>query len=375
MPESFDQEVDPLERLEPGDGEDKRLIRIGPVVSLRRGRIQDFGRDISPAAEPLLDGPGLDEELPDVMLEKVGIDAMDQESPQAFFDFSFPAELRNQAVPEIIVFTHPMVEPTDMMRMADGIAGKTEGNHLVDWPAQPVHSDIGKTIGQVSPELLSKPVLGREDQVGIDPLLTESLNRVPGNRQVSPLDKRHIGCDDQNSFLSQLTFFKDLSQGFVGFFVVVRAKDEEGGAFSGRASITVIDIDYGIPKEGPDFRAGADAVADFHDHHFVGLDFVAQGTECGLGFFIVGRQEQKMSFILAGIGVEGSKVDSGVGQSPQDPAQDSGLIRGQDVEFGFNRHIMHFAFSFLRQAIIPKAGWEKQKKFSGPPHHPFREDR
>jgi hypothetical protein len=75
-----------------------------------------------------------------------------------------------------------MVEPADMMGMADGITGKTEGNHLVNRPAQSVHSDIGKTIGQVGPELLSKPILGREDQVGIDPLLTESLNRVPGNR-------------------------------------------------------------------------------------------------------------------------------------------------------------------------------------------------
>jgi hypothetical protein len=104
-----------------------------------------------------------------------------------------------------------MVEPTDMLGMADGIAGEAEGNHLIDRPAQPVHLDIGKTIGQISPELLSEPVLGSEDQVGIDSLLTESLNGVPGDRQMSPLDERHIGCDDQNPFLFQLTFFKDLS--------------------------------------------------------------------------------------------------------------------------------------------------------------------
>ncbi len=98
-----------------------------------------------------------------------------------------------------------------MLGMADGIAGEAEGNHLIDGPAQPVYLDIGKTIGQISPELLSEPVLGSEDQVGIDSLLTESLNGVPGNRQMSPLDKCHIGCDDQNPFLFQLTFFKDLS--------------------------------------------------------------------------------------------------------------------------------------------------------------------
>jgi hypothetical protein len=93
MPERLHQEVDSLKRLESGNGEDKTLIGIGPVVSLRRGRIKNFGSDISPAAKPFLDGPGLDEELPDVVLEEVGVDAMDQESAQAFLDFSSPAQL------------------------------------------------------------------------------------------------------------------------------------------------------------------------------------------------------------------------------------------------------------------------------------------
>jgi hypothetical protein len=249
-----------------------------------------------------------------------------------------------------------MVEPTDMMGMADGIAGEAEGNHLIDGPAQPVYLDIGKTIGQISPELLSEPVLGSEDQVGIDSLLTESLNGVPGDRQMSPLDERHIGCDDQNPFLFQFTFFKDLSQGFVGFFVVVRAEYENGVAFSSRTSIAVIDIDHGISEEGPDFRAGANPVTDFYGHHFIGLDFIAQGTEGSLGFFIIGSQDQKMPLILAGIGIECPEVDPGVGQGPQDPAQDAGLVGGQHMEFGFNGNIMHFEFSFFRRNIIPKAG-------------------
>jgi hypothetical protein len=93
MPERFHQEVDPFERLESGNGEDETLIGIGPVISLRRGRIQNFRRDISPATESFLDSPGLDEKLPDVVLEEVGVETMDQESPQAFLNPSSPAQL------------------------------------------------------------------------------------------------------------------------------------------------------------------------------------------------------------------------------------------------------------------------------------------
>jgi hypothetical protein len=78
-----------------------------------------------------------------------------------------------------------------------------------------------------------------------------------------------------------------------------------------------------------------------------------------------------MSFILAGIGVESSKVNPGVGQSPQDPAQDSGLIRGQDVEFGFNRHIMHFAFSLLKTSYYTKSRMGKTKEILGLAASPF----
>jgi len=271
---------------------------------------------------------------------------MDQQSPQALLDFSSPAQQTNQVVPEVIVLPHSMVEPADMMGMADGIARKTEGNYLMNRPAQPVHPDIGKPIGEIGAKLLSKPVLGSENKVGIDPLLTEGLDRIPGNRQMPPLDERHIGCDDQNPFLFQRTFFKDLAQGFVGLFIVVGPENENGAAFAGRAAIAVIDIDDGISEEGSDFRSGANPVANFHGHHFVGLDFIAEGTECGFRLFIIGRQEQKMALRIAGVGIEGPQVDPGVGQSPEDPSQDAGLVRRQDVEFCFNGNIMHFTFSF-----------------------------
>ena len=95
--------------------------------------------------------------------------------------------------------------------MPDGITGKAEGDDLVDPPAQTVDFDVCKAIGDIGPELLSEPVLGSEDEVGVDSLLSERLDRIPGNGQMSAFDERHVGGDDQDPFLFQRTFLKDLS--------------------------------------------------------------------------------------------------------------------------------------------------------------------
>jgi len=52
-----------------------------------------------------------------------------------------------------------MVEPTDMMRVTDGITGKAKGYDLVNLSSQSILLDVVKTIGEISSDLPAKAVL------------------------------------------------------------------------------------------------------------------------------------------------------------------------------------------------------------------------
>jgi hypothetical protein len=123
--------------------------------------------------------------------------------------------------------------------------------------------------------------------------------------------------------------------------MVVCLKDEEGSAQTGRGPVTVIDIDGCIPKEGPDFGASSDAIADLYGDHLIDGYFIAKLFERFLCFLVVCRDEQEMSAFFFRISTQGFEVHACVGQRPQNATEDSRFVWCDDMEFCFFVDAVH----------------------------------
>ena len=201
--ERLHQEVNTLELGQPGHGENEIAIFLGAVGPLRRGREQDLGGDAAPALQPLFDFGRDGENLADVSFQEVCIQTSDDRPAGRLLDSSLPGQAGPQVVPEIVVFAQAVVEPADMHRVLDRIAGEAQGDDLVDGPAQAVQADVGESGRRVGPELAAETVLRGQDEVGLMALLAQGPNGLSGDGQMAALDEGDVGGDDQDAFLAQ----------------------------------------------------------------------------------------------------------------------------------------------------------------------------
>jgi len=141
----------------------------------------------------------LGEHLPDIVFEEVRIHSANDGPAHALLYPPFPFELVKQNGPEIIVFPHAVIEPADMGTMADGIAGKPEGNDVVDGTTQSVHSHIRQGGGQVGPELTAEAVLRSRDEIRLVAGFMKSPDQGAGDGQMAAFHKGNIGGDDADS--------------------------------------------------------------------------------------------------------------------------------------------------------------------------------
>ena len=201
--------------------------------------------------------------------------------------------------------------------MFDGIAREAEGDDLVDRASQPVHPDVGEAVGQIGPKLPAETVLRRQDQVGVIPLWRRAWTVLRAIVRCPPSTNVTSDVTTRIRFFLNAVLWSTLSQGFVGFLVVVRLENEERVSRAGRAAVAVFDVDDGVAEESADFRAGADPVADLDGDDLVRFDFVAERAQGGFRFFIVGRDEQEMAFLFLRINAEALRLTPALASVPR----------------------------------------------------------
>ena len=128
---------------------------------------------------------------------------MDEKAADVLLQDGFAAELGAEHGPEVIVLAHPVVEPADVDRVLDGVAGEAERDDLVDGAVQPVEPDVGEAGRGVGPQLAPEAVLGGQDEVGIVAFPAEGPDEIPGDDDVPALDERHVRRDDEDAFSFQ----------------------------------------------------------------------------------------------------------------------------------------------------------------------------
>ena len=84
-------------------------------------------------------------------------------------------------------------------------------------------------------------------------------------------------------------------------------------------------------------------------------DAIAVGEQLQgrFGLLVVGSQQAEMPLALVGEDAQRPQIDPGIGQRPQDAAQDARFVGRDDVELGLGSDIMH-GRGLLRRAIISK---------------------
>jgi hypothetical protein len=94
-----------------------------------------------------------------------------------------------------------MVEPTDVVRVTGGIAGKTKGDDLMNFSPQAIFSQVMIAVGEVGSDLPAESVLGSQNQVRLVAVFIERPNCTTGNGEMSALDKRNVRSDGNDSLV------------------------------------------------------------------------------------------------------------------------------------------------------------------------------
>ncbi len=191
------EEIRALERRQPRHHEDVVAVAVTPIGPLRRRRIEHRRRQLRPHLQPRLDGSRLDEQPRHVPSQQIPVGGVQRPPPEAFLEPILRAEPGAEAIPQIVILAHRVVEPADVMRMPHGVARVAEADDLIDRVAGAL-TDVGQPGRDVSRGLAAEPVLRRDDDVGLVAGVAQRLSERTRDHHVTTLDERRAGCDDSD---------------------------------------------------------------------------------------------------------------------------------------------------------------------------------
>ena len=194
--ERLDDQLHALQRREPRDGKQIRLVVLHAIRALGRRRVQHLGGDAAERLEPFLHGRRDHEQPRDVARQQIAIGGPDSAPPHVLLDPALPRQRPAERVPLVVVLAHRMQQPADVARMPDGVAGVSQRDDLVDRPIVVRPADVGQPGRQIGRRLPAEPVLRRDHQVGLVPAVAQRRDQRPRDDQVAAFDKWRARRDD-----------------------------------------------------------------------------------------------------------------------------------------------------------------------------------
>ena len=181
-----EQQRHPLEWREPRHGENVVVVRLAAVGTLRRRRVERLGLDASPPLQASRDGARDRKDLPDILRQQPAIRGMDQPASGAFLDPSLPSQRRAERVPLIVVLTHRVVQPDDVIGVADRVARISERNDLIDRSIVVPHAHVGEPCR----EIRARPVVRIGFAASVPALLRVPRRAAPARGRAPSPDAR-----------------------------------------------------------------------------------------------------------------------------------------------------------------------------------------
>ncbi len=178
-------QVDSFQSGEPGNHEHVVAVAVAAIQPLGRRRVEHRRFQLRPHRQPPLNRTRLHEETTDVACEQVPIDGVNRPPAHAFLEASSGAQRRREAIPEIVVLAHRVIEPADVMGMTDRVARIPQTDHAID-AISAAHAHVGQPRRDVGGGLAPEPVLRRRDDVGVVPSLAQGLHERARDRQCPP---------------------------------------------------------------------------------------------------------------------------------------------------------------------------------------------
>ena len=105
----------------------------------------------------------------------------------------------DEALPQVVVLAHAVVEPADVPRMAHRVRREAEGDHLVDGLAVRGLAHVGQPGREVGRELAAEAVLRRDQHLGQMSGAAQGGRRLLRDDQVPAADEQGAGGDDQDT--------------------------------------------------------------------------------------------------------------------------------------------------------------------------------
>ena len=161
----LDQEAQALERGEARDREDVVAVFVRPVGPLRGRRVEQLARDAAEALQPRLDRLALRDQTMDVARQQPAVHRMEHAAAHAFLEPSLASQAAREALPQVVVLAHAVVEPADVMPVPDRVRRKAQRDDLVHGLAVRRLADVRQPRRPVGGELAAEAVLRRDHHV------------------------------------------------------------------------------------------------------------------------------------------------------------------------------------------------------------------
>src|SRR5438552_5902679 len=192
------QEAEALERGQARHREDVVAVSVRAVRPLRRRRVEQLARDAAEALQPRLDGLALRDQPSHVAREQPAVEAVEDPPPNPLLEPALPAQPAREALPQVVVLAHAVVEPAHVVPVAHRVGGEAQRDHLVDGLAVRGLADVGQPVRPVGRELAPEAVLRRDHDLREVSGAAQRGRRLFRDGQVAAADEEGAGGDDQD---------------------------------------------------------------------------------------------------------------------------------------------------------------------------------
>src|SRR4029079_6645237 len=192
------QQAQALQGREARDREDVVAVSIRAIRSLRRRRVEELVGDPAEALQPRLDGLALRDQAIHVAREQPPVQRVEDTPSHALLELALAPEPADEALPQVVVLAHAVVEPADVVPVADGVGREAQGDDLVHGLAVRGLADVGQPGRPIRGELAAEPVLRRDHHLGE---VARGAQRGRGrfrDGEMAPAHEERAGGDDQD---------------------------------------------------------------------------------------------------------------------------------------------------------------------------------